>query len=229
MMSLALLQALAPLHFVPIAERNVEGLHRDVKLNAKFWRLGPARVSLAVRMPEMKRRLQGDECFWNELVQKFELSRRPRSMAAALGFSQHQFFAGKFREAEQIDSYTWLQTATMILHRAEGNIAFQSFTEQRAAHEVHRRSMKRTSDLLNLQEAPSPPRSYEDILKRVIIDEFRRQTGSDTFFTLPTPSKLKAGTYTLTPLLADAGRRSKFMRSEGEFQNDLPVPEKRGR
>ena len=224
-MSAELLEALAPLYFIPVAERNVEGLHRDVKLNAKLWRLGPARVSLAVRMPEMRKRLQSDEKFFGELVQKFDLIRRPRAMAVALGFSHHDFFTRKFQGGEQVDTYMWLQTATMIMHRAEGRIAFDSFTEQRAAHEGHRRSLKRTAAMLNSKETLSAQRNYEDILRRVIIDEFRRQTGSETFFTLPTPAKLKEGTYTVTPLLADGGRRSKCMRSHeaAGFQNDWPI------
>ena len=224
-MSAKLLQTLAPLFFIPVAERNVEGIHRDVKLNAKFWRLGPARVSLAVRMAEIRKRLQSDEKFFTHLVQKFELARHPRSVAIALGFSHHHFFAAKLQHSEQVDTYEWLQTATAILHRTEGHIAYDSFLKERAAHDLHRRSLKRTSDMLNLKETVAPPRNYEDILKRVVIDEFRRQSGSDTFFTLPIPSKLEEGSYTVTPLLADAGRQRKYIKSDElqQFQNDLPA------
>ena len=91
-MSVPLELAASSLKFVPVVERVVEGLHRNVKIASKHVRIGPTKVSLAVRLQEVMEGLETRPAFLRDLEAKFDVTRQPKQAAAALGILSHPIF-----------------------------------------------------------------------------------------------------------------------------------------
>ena len=228
-MSPALKSALAPFFFIPVAERAVEGLHRDIKLTGKFARLGASRVALAVRMAEMRDRLQRDRAFFKALSTHMDICRKPRKLVAAMGLLQHPWFQSQWRSGVVVESYEWLQMIAAAVHRTESHALLEPHSEQRDAHERHKKGVKRANTHLHRHTYPAVPRTYPEILKRLIVESLRRAPGaseaaSDQFFTLPC---MNGASYTLIPLLSDAGRQSKMLRASEPFIEDQSVDQEK--
>ena len=98
--------AVARLKFVPCVERVVEGLHRDVKIASKHVQLGPTKVSLTVRLKEIK--LQHGHSLENasELTQHFDGVRHLKQAAAMLGVLHHPSIL-ELLFNQVIDTGTW--------------------------------------------------------------------------------------------------------------------------
>ena len=88
-MSPDLLVAVAQLKFIPCVERVVEGLHRDVKIAAKHVQLGPTKVSLSVRLREIKALCDDDQECLPDLTRHFDDMRHLKKVAALLGVLRH--------------------------------------------------------------------------------------------------------------------------------------------
>eukprot|EP00971_Amphidinium_carterae_P348206 6490377-Amphidinium_carterae.3 len=124
LMSEDLLAAVAKFRFVAVAERAVEAIHRDVKLTGKFQRLGPVRVSLAVRLKQMRSEFKTSTNLIAQLAEHFELARRPMVMASALGCDQHPQVLELFRRSTRVDVYEWLRTTAFAVHRCDLDTQF---------------------------------------------------------------------------------------------------------
>ena len=102
-----LMFAVASLRFIPVVERCVEALHRDVKVAAKHIRLGPTKVSLSFRMREILDLSSFEEGFPARLQTCFDLTRQPKKAAAALGLLSHPIFLPLLRDG-CTDVCVWL-------------------------------------------------------------------------------------------------------------------------
>ena len=129
-MSVDLETAVAPLKFVPVVERVIEGMHRDVKIASKHVQLGPTRVSLAVRLPEIMRLIEADACVRDELIRLMDLTRHARKCAGALNLSSHPIFI-ELVQKKDFTASTWLRAVAMIVHRCELDEQFASFDSQK--------------------------------------------------------------------------------------------------
>ena len=81
------------LKFVPLAERAVEALHRDVRVASKHIKLGPSKVSLSVRLRETMGKIETGPTFLQSLQACFDITRHLRQAAASLGILGHPVLA----------------------------------------------------------------------------------------------------------------------------------------
>lgn len=199
-----LMFAVASLRFIPVVERCVEALHRDVKVAAKHIRLGPTKVSLSFRMREILDLSSFEEGFPARLQTCFDLTRQPKKAAAALGLLSHPIFLPLLRDG-CTDVCVWLAALVRAVHRCDLETQFSDMHEARSTHFRKRKVLEAEAEKLHDTKL-SVPRTYEDIFKRAIVDHFRAMAGSDVFFTLPVLVDDSAG-YELAPFLGPAEKR----------------------
>ncbi|CAL1151620.1 unnamed protein product [Cladocopium goreaui] len=199
-----LMFAVASLRFIPVVERCVEALHRDVKVAAKHIRLGPTKVSLSFRMREILDLSSFEEGFPARLQPCFDLTRQPKKAAAALGLLSHPIFLPLLRDG-CTDVCVWLAALVRAVHRCDLETQFSDMHEARSTHFRKRKVLEAEAEKLHDTKL-SVPRTYEDIFKRAIVDHFRAMAGSDVFFTLPVLVDDSAG-YEVAPFLGPAEKR----------------------
>jgi len=199
-----LMFAVDSLRFIPVVERCVEALHRDVKVAAKHIRLGPTKVSLSFRMREILDLSSFEEGFPARLQTCFDLTRQPKKAAAALGLLSHPIFLPLLRDG-CTDVCVWLAALVRAVHRCDLETQFSDMHEARSTHFRKRKVLEAEAEKLHDTKL-SVPRTYEDIFKRAIVDHFRAMAGSDVFFTLPVLVDDSAG-YEVAPFLGPAEKR----------------------
>lgn len=176
--------AVARLKFVPCVERVVEGLHRDVKIAAKHVQLGPTRVSLTVRLKEIKVLHEQSAENASELTRHFNDVRHLKQAAAMLGVLHHPSIL-ELLFNQVTDTGTWWIRLQHVVHRCNLQEQFTSHAAARALHDKKRKSDRDTQDRLHGRQALQPPRTYEGILKRFICDRLKELADSSRFLTIP--------------------------------------------
>ena len=212
-----LLYEVSMLKFVPCAERSAEGLHRDIKLTAKFIRLGPTRVSLAIRLPEIRAKHMACSDFETSLVREMEGARKGEHMAVKLGILGHPSLLKLLNEGG--NSHEWLSTCALVSHRCDLESQFADHAASRHAHYGHKAADKRRAAKLHSVRSQAIARTYPDIMSRAISDCLRATDSSSSFFTLPSPRVLGQHSYSLQPLRSDT-RPLKRSRPAGWLEND---------
>ena len=90
-------------------------MHKDAKIAAKHVALGPSRVSTAVRLPEILRRMQ-QQGFKARLLELMDISKHARKAVGALNLSLHPECV-KLAQAKNFQSSSWLQALAHIMYR----------------------------------------------------------------------------------------------------------------
>ncbi|CAE7832485.1 unnamed protein product [Symbiodinium sp. CCMP2592] len=202
-MSPDLLQAVAPLKFVPCVERVVEGLHRDVKIASKHVQLGPTKVSMTVRLPEIKRHVQESPEFLSRLTAAFDQMRNLKKAAAMLGVLQHPELLQLLHD-KVVSTTDWWIRLQKIVHRCDLSEQFADYREARVEHDKITKKIREETARVHDAQALPTPRTYDAIFKRAIVDHFRKMSDSSCFFSLPSVQQLQAdangGCYEILPL-----------------------------
>ena len=185
--------AVAGLKFVPVVERVVEGLHRDVKIAAKHQlQLGPTKVSLAVRLREIRTALEKPD-FLRQCTETFERVRFLKRAAVELGVVQHPDILDLISSRET-DYSVWWSRLQKVVHRCNLREQFADHTEARQQHSQQHEADKKTSMSLHALTAPKPPRTFEGIFKRFICDRLRAiADDASCFLSLPAQQTLQDG------------------------------------
>ena len=185
--------AVAGLKFVPVVERVVEGLHRDVKIAAKHQlQLGPTKVSLAVRLREIRTALEKPD-FLRQCTETFERVRFLKRAAVDLGVVQHPDILDLISSRET-DYSVWWSRLQKVVHRCNLREQFADHTEARQQHSQQHEADKKTSMSLHALTAPKPPRTFEGIFKRFICDRLRAiADDASCFLSLPAQQTLQDG------------------------------------
>ena len=199
--------AASALKFVPVVERVVEALHRDVKVATKHVRIGPTKVSLSVRLREIMGLMDGSEDFLARLEEHFDTTRRPKQAAAALGLLSHPGFK-PLLEGGCVDVGQWLQQLVKVVHRCDLETQFADLKAARKQHTRKRKALDEQMVALHDAQALPIPRNYQDIFRRAIVDHFRGMADSSLFFALPARDE-ESASYQLLPLLSNAEKRAR--------------------
>ncbi len=189
------------LKFIPVVERVVEALHRDVKVASKHIKLGPTKVSLSVRLREIMERMDADPDFLPDLQKVFDLTRHPKQAAASLGIFGHPALVA-LRNQGSTDSPVWIRAVAHIVHRCDLETQFADMSQARRTHVAKRKADTSQAEKLHNNQALPTPRTYESIFKRAISDHFRACAVSDCFYSLPV-----AEPFELFPVLSNAEKR----------------------
>lgn len=200
-MSVPLELAASSLKFVPVVERVVEGLHRNVKIASKHVRIGPTKVSLAVRLQEVMEGLETRPAFLRDLEAKFDVTRQPKQAAAALGILSHPIFAPLLQNG-CTDPSVWLSALVKVVHRCDLETQFGDRSTARTEHKKKRKTQTEEFQALHDARSLPTPRTYDAIFKRAIIDHLHSMAGSNFFFSLPV-----LDFYQVHPLLSHADKR----------------------
>eukprot|EP00959_Pyramimonas_sp_CCMP1952_P444930 9316469-Pyramimonas_sp.AAC.1 len=189
----------ALLKFIPVVERCVEGLHRNVKVKAKHVKLGGPSVSLAVRLSEMKQLMVTEPSFLNILAAEFDRVRSPKKAVILMGFSGHPRVQKLLME-RSTHSADWRSALIDIIYRCDLGLQFEDHAEQRRENEQATNVLVKRKLELN-PAAPMGNLSYSGMLCQYAVDHMRRHVGSDKFATLPAIADDRADVaYQLTPL-----------------------------
>ena len=191
-MSPDLLVAVAQLKFIPCVERVVEGLHRDVKIAAKHIQLGPTKVSLSVRLREIKALCDDDQECLPDLTRHFDDMRHLKKAAALLGVLHHPSILQLLLEKNS-DASEWWKVMQHVVHRCQLDQQFAENKEARARHDKKRGREEKERKALRGHGSLAIPNSFEGILKRCICDRFKKQAGASNFFTLPSLQNMPNG------------------------------------
>ena len=195
----ALAAAVAGLKLVPVVERVVEGLHRDVKIASKHIQLGPTKVSLSVRMREIRATCENPEML-RSLTEKFEVVRNLKQAAVTLGVLCHPEIL-ELAYARESDTTVWWIRLQRVVHRCDLREQFKSLQQVRVTHTRQHETDRRTALALRDVSAPSPPRAFEGIMKRFIVERLSATADANGFFSLPAQRSLQQGaSYELAPL-----------------------------
>ena len=194
-MSLELESAVAKLKFVPVVERVIEGMHKDVKIAAKHVALGPSRVSMAVRLPEILRRMQ-QQGFKARLLELMDISRHARKAVGALNLSLHAECV-KLVQAKDFQSSSWLQALVHIMHRCTLQEQFETFDA--SSHVRQKEKNKKRVDALHLQDR-QVPRTYDAIMRRCVVEHLRMCADPSQVYSVPVED-----TYSLQAFVSNAG------------------------
>ena len=195
--------AASKLKFIPVVERVAEALHRDVKVASKHnIKLGPTKVSLAVRLREIMQR-SADPAFSATLQKYFDVTRHPKDAAASLNIFNHPALVS-LRAQGCVDTPVWIAAVAKIVHRCDLGTQFADMSQARTFHQAKRKVETALAEALHDNAARPTPRTYETIFKRAISDHFRASATSDSFFSLP-----GAECFELLPLLSNAQKRQR--------------------
>lgn len=195
--------AASKLKFIPVVERVAEALHRDVKVASKHnIKLGPTKVSLAVRLREIMQR-SADPAFSATLQKYFDVTRHPKDAAASLNIFNHPALVS-LRAQGCVDTPVWIAAVAKIVHRCDLGTQFADMSQARTFHQAKRKVETELAETLHDNAARPTPRTYETIFKRAISDHFRASATSDSFFSLP-----GAECFELLPLLSNAQKRQR--------------------
>ena len=198
-MSLQLEEAVARLKFVPVTERVIEGMHRDVKIAAKHIQLGPSKVSMTVRLPEIVRRLESNPSCKAALIRFMDITRHARQSAGALGLSSHPLFVGLVMNKD-FKHATWLRAITLVVHRCELDEQFASYASIKKTHEAKKdKDAKRARMLHDVLNRPVP-RTYDSIMRRCIVDHLRAHADTSRVYSLPVEDS-----YSVQSLVSNTG------------------------
>ncbi|CAE7236400.1 unnamed protein product [Symbiodinium sp. KB8] len=198
-MSLQLEEAVARLKFVPVTERVIEGMHRDVKIAAKHIQLGPSKVSMTVRLPEIVRRLESNPSCKAALIRFMDITRHARQSAGALGLSSHPLFVGLVMNKD-FKHATWLRAITTVVHRCELDEQFASYASITKTHEAKKdKDAKRARMLHDVLNRPVP-RTYDSIMRRCIVDHLRAHADTSRVYSLPVEDS-----YSVQSLVSNTG------------------------
>ena len=220
-MSQQLHQAVSELKFIPCVERVVEGTHRDVRIAAKHVQLGPTKVSLTLRLPEIKTRVQDHPGFLSRLTQSFDEMRSLKRAAAALGVIQHPDLLHLMLQ-NNVDTASWWISLQFIVHRCNLTEQFSNLSDVRQQHDKKRKHDKAEATRAHNVLALPTPRTYEKIFKRCICDHFRKLADSESFFSLPCPDNLQDGRYQLVSFEPGRSVAAPPVRDEGADVEELP-------
>ena len=165
---------MARLKFVPVVERVIEGMRRDVKIATHHVQLGPSRVSVMVRMPEIIRRIEADPAVKSQLLHFMDVARYARKCAGALGITSHPLFVALVRQKD-FKTASWLQAVVTVVHRCELDDQFAGHALQRQQHDrqTHRNTQRAIA--MHSANAREVPRTFEAIMRRCVVDHFRAQ------------------------------------------------------
>ena len=183
-MSPALLEAVAELKFIPCVERVVESLRRDVKISAKHVRLGPTKVSLSVRLAEIKTLVREDPDFLAKITALFDDMRHVKRSAELLGVLHHPDLFELLMQGVTETGQWWIRLQHVV-HRCILTEQFVDFSDARKTHtrKTKQRDTKEAQAAHNVLALPKPD-TYEGIMARCICDHFRTMAQSSCFFSL---------------------------------------------
>ena len=198
-MSDELARAVAELKFIPCVERVVEGLHRDIKIASKHVQLGPTKVSLTLRLPEIKARLSESPEFLPRITELFDQVRNLKRAAASLGVLQHPDILQLVVNGN-VETTSWWTTLQQVVHRCALGEQFADFQEARKHHDQQQVLQKKIVDRVHDRHALPTPRTYDAIVARCICDRFKRLADSSSFFSLPATDQVHGDGYQLVPL-----------------------------
>ncbi|CAE7694010.1 unnamed protein product [Symbiodinium sp. KB8] len=198
-MSDELARAVAELKFIPCVERVVEGLHRDIKIASKHVQLGPTKVSLTLRLPEIKARLSESPEFLPRITELFDQVRNLKRAAASLGVHQHPDILQLILNGN-VETTSWWTTLQQVVHRCALGEQFADFQEARKHHDEQQKLHKALVDRVHDRHALPTPRTYDSIVTRCICDHFKRLADSSSFFSLPATEQVPGDSYQLVPL-----------------------------
>ncbi|CAE7229370.1 unnamed protein product [Symbiodinium sp. CCMP2456] len=207
--------ASAPFRFIAVVERVVEGLHRNVKVASKHVALGPTKISLSVRLREIEEMAE-DPAVMSELCKCFEDARQIRIASARLGVLQHPQFLELLYQ-KRVRTTHWLRTLQHAIHRCDLGTQFMNLDSARAVHNKKRELDKTEAKHVRRTLGLPVPRTFDDILKRLICDHFRGHADASQFYSLPPIAEggAEAETYELTALEAGMSSRGQ------EVQRDV--------
>lgn len=164
--------AVAQLRLIPVVECVVEGLHRDVKIAAKHQlQLGPTKVSLAVRLREIRTGLEKPDCL-RQFTETFERVRYLKRAAVELGVVQHPDILDSVSSRET-DYSVWWSRLQKVLRRCNLREQFADYSAARQQHAKQHEADRTTSNSLHALTAPKPSRTFDGVLKRFICDRLR--------------------------------------------------------
>lgn len=209
------------LKFVPVVERVVEALHRDVKVASKHnIKLGPTKVSLAVRLREIMERMDANADFLPGLQKIFDLTRNPKQAAASLGIFGHPSLVA-LRNQGSADAPVWIRAVAHIVHRCDLETQFADMSQARKTHGAKRKADTSQAERIHNNQALPTPRTYESIFKRAISDHFRANAVSDCFYSLPA-----AEPFELFPVMSNAEKRRRV--NERQEVLDIVLDDREG-
>ena len=221
-MSRELLFEVAKLKFIPCAERVVEGMHRDVKIASKHVSLGPTKVSLSVRLPEIKVLVEESPDLLPKITALFDQMRNLKQAASHLGILQHPDLL-QLLVQNVTKTTTWWLHVQHIVHRCVLSEQFADFSAARRVRDKKRDHDKEVATRLHSNLALPVPRTFEGIFKRSICDHFRKLSESSLFFSLPALQDAREDVgYELVDFRVDQCANADQQRELSELSHEVP-------
>ena len=152
-MSAPLELADSSLKFVPVVERVVEGLHRNVKIASNMFELD-YEGEFGCAFARGNGRLETRPAFLRDLEAKFDVTRQPKQAAAALGILSPPVFAPLLQNG-CTDPSVWLSALVKVVHRCDLETQFGDRSTARTEHKKKRKTQ--TEEFQALHDARSLP------------------------------------------------------------------------
>eukprot|EP00959_Pyramimonas_sp_CCMP1952_P440542 9223486-Pyramimonas_sp.AAC.1 len=165
-----LLQRVAPLAFIAVAERRGEGDHSIIAKKTRGKKVSPAYVSITLRLPMIVRALE-DKSTAQQIIEHFEKMRKPQSAMINLGMNHHP----QLRHLRHMPKRWWasVRLLEMATYCADPETKFHQYEAARKAHDKAKKRTKKNAKAMRINT--KTVLSEEVVLRTALIDHCQRQ------------------------------------------------------